>query len=241
MEFKDVMLLLHPVIAVIFVFPLIGIVVNRALQARQRRLQTAAGEKSKIPPTSGAEHVQLGRWLTGGVVGIVLLAFVNDVFGHIITEKVWEKAPVTVLLISITFAVAIASLILLYMAQERLWRWVFAVLSGIALIVLGSQDGVYRAEPWYFSHYYYGLTVALLMIFALAIVREIYQDRTNRWRSVHIILNSIALLLFIGQAITGTQALLEVPLTWQKPYVEKLYQQKCNQQPCQIQPAPNVK
>jgi Protein of unknown function (DUF4079) len=36
---RDTILLLHPFIAVIVVFPLIGIVVNRALQTRQRRLQ----------------------------------------------------------------------------------------------------------------------------------------------------------------------------------------------------------
>ena len=69
MEFSDAILLLHPVIAIVVVFPLIGIVVNRAFQTRQRRLQTKSGEKSKIPPVVGQEHVQLGRWLTVSVVG----------------------------------------------------------------------------------------------------------------------------------------------------------------------------
>jgi Protein of unknown function (DUF4079) len=240
MEFKDAILLLHPVIAIIVVFPLIGIVVHRAVQTRQRRLQTAAGEKSKLPPTSGPEHVQLGKWLAGSVVGIVLVAFANDVFGHIIQENVWGKAPARVILIGITFGVAIASLIFLYKAQERRWRGIFAVLTGISLIILGSQDGVYRkTEQWYISHYYYGMTAALLMIFSLAILREIYQDRTNRWRTTHIILNSVALIIFTCQAITGTQALLEVPLSWQKPYVQKLYKQHCDTNPCSIQQQSN--
>jgi MFS family permease len=239
MEFKDIVLLLHPVIAIIVVFPLIGIVVNRALQTRQRRLQTATTGKSKVPSTVGAEHVQLGRWLTGSVVGIVLLAFANDVFGHIIDKKVWEQAPAKVVLISITFGVAIASFVLLYRVQARLWRGVFATIAGISLVVIGSQDGVYRkTEQWYFSHYYYGITAAILMIFSLAILREIYQDRTNRWRAIHIVLNSIALLIFIVQGITGTQALLEIPLTWQKPYVQKLYEQQCDKKPCTVQAAP---
>jgi Protein of unknown function (DUF4079) len=77
--------------------------------------------------------------------------------------------------------------------------------------------------------------VAVLMIISLAILREIYQDRTHRWRTVHIVLNSIAFLLFIGQGITGTQTLLEVPLHWQKPYVQKLYELQCEQKPCTIQ------
>ena len=85
MEFSDAILLLHPVIAIVVVFPLIGIVVNRAFQTRQRRLQTKSGEKSKIPPVVGQEHVQLGRWLTVSVVGIVLIALGNDVFGRGVT------------------------------------------------------------------------------------------------------------------------------------------------------------
>ena len=89
MEFSDVILLLHPVIAIVVVFPLIGIVVNRAFQTRQRRLQTVKGEKSKIPPVVGQEHVQIGRWLTISVVGIVLIALGNDVFGNILTKSIW--------------------------------------------------------------------------------------------------------------------------------------------------------
>jgi MFS family permease len=239
MEFRDVILLLHPVIAVVVVFPLIGIVVNRALQTRQRRLQTASGMKSKIPPSAGQEHVQLGRWLTGAVVGIVLLGLANDVFNNIIDTKVWEQNSVKVMLIITLFGVAIASLALLYRAKMRLWRGVFATLAGMSLVVLGCQDGIYRrTNQWYVSHYYYGITAALLMIFSLAILREIYQDKTNRWRTVHIVLNSIALLIFFGQGITGTQALLEVPLAWQEPYVNKLYEQQCDKKPCTVQAAP---
>jgi MFS family permease len=230
---KDLILLLHPIAAVIFVFPLLGIVINRALLVRQRRLEN----KSKIPVTVGQEHVQLGRWLTGSVVGIVLLALANDVLGNIAQNNVWEKEPFKVVFIGLMFGAAIASLTLLYKAQAKLWRGVFATLSSMALIVLGAQDGVYRkTEQWYVSHYYYGITAAVLMIISLTILREIYQDRTHRWRTVHIVLNSIALLLFIGQGITGTQALLEVPLSWQEPYVQKLYELHCDMKPCTVQP-----
>lgn len=236
---KDLILLLHPAIAVIVVFPLIGIVLNRALQTRQRRLQTATEGKSKIPPAVGQEHVQLGRWLTGAVVGIVLLALANDVLGNIVDNKVWSQEPFKATLIAIIFGVAISSLVLLYRAKERLWRGVFATLSGMALVVLGCQEGVYRkTDQWYISHYYYGIAAALLMIFSLAILREIYQDKTHRWRTAHIILNSFALLLFIGQGITGTRALLEVPLTWQEPYIQQLYEQQCDKKPCSVQAVP---
>ena len=46
----DLISLLHPAIAVAFVFPIIGIVANFSWQTRQRRLAIKRGEKSKIPP-----------------------------------------------------------------------------------------------------------------------------------------------------------------------------------------------
>lgn len=96
----------------------------------------------------------------------------------------------------------------------------FATLTGAGLVILGCQDGVFRrTNEWYWSHYYIGITAALLMIFSLAIVQDIYQDKSNRWRIVHTILNCIALLLFIGQGMTGTRDLLEIPLSWQEPYI----------------------
>ena len=236
---KDLLVLLHPFFAVVVVFPLIGVVVNRAWQVRQRRLQTLQG-KSKIPPVVGQEHVQLGRWLTGAVVGIVLLALAVDISGNILDNQVWGKEPFKVALIGLIFAVAISSLVLLYQAKPPLWRGIFATLTGMALVVLGCQDGIYRkTDQWYISHYYYGITAALLMIFSLAIVQNIYQDRKNRWRSVHIAVSCLALLLFLGQGITGTRDLLEVPLSWQEPYVQKLYEQQCEMKPCTIQ-APAV-
>jgi len=237
MEFKDVILLLHPTFAVLVVFPLIGIVVNRALQVRQRRLQTLATSKSKIPATVGQEHVQLGRWLTGAVVGLVLIAFANDIIGNILDKKVWNQAPFQVIFIGLLFVAVIGSLYLLYQAREKKWRGIFATLTGMGLVVLGCQDGIYRkTDQWYISHYYYGLITALLMIFSLSILPDIYKDKTNRWRQVHILLNCIAVLLFIGEGITGTRALLEVPLTWQEPYINQLYEQKCDTKPCVIQP-----
>ncbi|MGF2040316.1 MAG: DUF4079 domain-containing protein [Nostoc sp. CmiVER01] len=237
MEFRDAILLLHPAIAVLVVFPLIGVIINRALQVRQRRLQTLAIGKSKIPATVGQEHTQLGRWLTGAVVSIVLIAFAYDIFGNILDKQLWIKAPFQVVFIGLLFVAAIASLYLLYQAKQKNWRAIFATLTGIGLVVLGCQDGIYRkTDQWYTSHYYYGLTSALLMIISLSILPEIYKDKTNRWRKVHITISSLALLLFIGQGITGTRALLEVPLTWQERYINMLYEQKCDTKPCIVQP-----
>jgi MFS family permease len=241
MELKDTILLLHPVIAVAVVFPLLGIVLNRAVQVYQRRQQSQQGDKSKIPPTVGKEHVQLGRWLASSVVGVTLLALANDIFGKIVDDQIFSQAPFKVVLIGFLFVATIASLVTLFVAQQTLWRGVFATLTGMGLVVLGCQDGVYRkTAQWYSSHYYYGIAAALLMIFSVAILPEIYRDRTNVWRKVHVVLNSIAVLLFLGQSMTGTLSLLEVPLTWQEPYINQLYEQQCNTQACSIQATPTA-
>ncbi|MGV2831371.1 DUF4079 domain-containing protein [Myxosarcina sp. GI1(2024)] len=219
---EDLVALLHPAIAVALVFPLIGMVANFAWQTRQRRLQTAKGGKSKIPPVVGREHVQIGRWLTSAVVGVTLIALAYSVvfgsggFVQQGTELNWFQVAFVVLL----FIVTIASLVLLYRARTKLGRGVFATLTGMGLVVLGCQDGVYRlGNEWYWSHYYIGITASLLMIFSVAIVEDIYKDRSKRWRYAHIALNCFALLLFVGQGITGTRDLLEIPLSWQKPAV----------------------
>ncbi|MBE9006384.1 DUF4079 domain-containing protein [Fortiea sp. LEGE XX443] len=218
MEIADFLGLLHPAIAVIFVFPLIGTVVNFAWQTRQRRLQNLNAGKSKIPPVVGKEHKQLGDWLTSAVVGLTLVGLAYPIGKNIIKQELWNKANFQVIFILLMFVATIASLVLLYQAKQPLWRGVFATLTGAGLVILGCQDGVYRlTSEWYWSHYYIGITAALLMIFSLAIVQDIY--KSHRWRIIHTILNCVALLLFIGQGLTGTRDLLQIPLSWQESYV----------------------
>jgi len=221
MELADVMALVHPVLAVALVFPIIGTVVNAAWQTRQRRLQTADGGKSKIPPVVGPEHLKLGRLLTGAIVGITLIALAYSIYFKSILEKdLWGKSPGQVVFIALMFVATIASLVFLYQARLKLWRGVFATLTGVGLVVLGFQDGIFRRDDeWLVSHFYYGIAAALLMVFSLAITPEIYQDRSHGWRKIHTVLNCIALLLFLGQGVTGSRDLLEIPLSWQKKHV----------------------
>ena len=220
MELKDFLALIHPILAVAIVFPMLGIVLNMAWQTRQRRQQIASGDKSKIPPIVGQEHLKAGRILSGSVVGVTLLGLGYAIFEHILSKDVWSKNSFQVIFIILMFVATIGSLVMLYRARPALWRGIFATLTGIGLVVLGTQDGVYRrTNEWYWSHYYIGITAALLMVFSLAIVQDIYQDRSNRWRTIHVILNSIAVLLFFGQGMTGTRDLLEIPLSWQKPFI----------------------
>ena len=223
----DWLRLLHPFLAVVVVFPSIGIVLYMAWQTRQRRLQVAQAEKSAISPTVGREHVQLGRWLAAAVVGIELLGITRPLVKNLITKQVWTTNPTQVILVALMYGVAIGALVALFQARPKLWRGVFATLSGAAIVVLSSQPGVYRRDngtdfftgEWYVSHWYAGVLVTLMMIFSLAIIQDIYQDRSQRWRLAHIVINSVAVLLFIGQGLTGTRDLLEIPLSWQEPFI----------------------
>lgn len=222
MDLKDTLALLHPAIAVAFVFPLIGIVINRSWLTRQRRLQVANGEKSKIAPIVGSEHLAIGYWLSGSVVGVALLGMAFPIFSKMIERDIFTKEPSRVAFVVILFVVSSASMVLLYRANSKLWRGVFATLTGMGLILLGAQPEVFRRDrEWFVSHYYYGIAAALLMIFSVAIVKDIYQDRQNRWRTAHIILNIFATLLFIGQSMTGARDLLSIPYNWQAAHISK--------------------
>jgi len=220
MKLIDVLRLIHPTLAVVVVFPLLGMVTRLAWQTWQRRRQTEAAGKSAIAPGVGAEHARLGRWLTGSVVGVILVGVMIPIARHIVKKNIWATNPTQVILIGFFLVATLASLAALYAAQKRVWRAVFATLTGMGLVVLGAQDGVWRRGfEWWVSHYYYGMTAALLMIFSLAILPDIYQDRTHTWRKIHTVLNLVALLLFIGQGFTGSRDLLEIPLSWQEPAI----------------------
>ncbi len=237
MNANDLFLLLHPILAVAVVFPSIGMVVRMAWQTRQRRLVIATGGKSQIPGVVGKEHVDLGRWLSGSVVVLSLIGLAQPIASKMIEHQTWTTELFRVLFVIIMFAATSFSLFFLYQSTAKIWRGIFATLTGMGLIILGSQPEIFRREfEWYLSHYYYGIIAAMLMIFSLAIVQDIYQDRSNRWRMIHIILNCLALLLFVGQGFTGARDLLEIPVSWQKPYVESLYKYQCDRQRCVVEP-----
>nr|WP_088894531.1 DUF4079 domain-containing protein [Leptolyngbya ohadii] len=237
METIDFASLIHPAIAIAFVFPLIGIVVNYSLQTRNRRKALAKGEKSAISATVGTQHLRLGRWLSNSVVGVTLIGLAYPIFSKLLTASPEQQNGTRVLLLVVLFILTIASLVLLNISNGKVQRAGFATLTGIGLVLLGCQPEVFRRGfEWWVSHYYYGMAAAMLMIFSLAIFPEIYKDRSQTWRKVHVTLSCIALLLFISQGFTGTRDLLEIPLSWQKPFIEQLYINNCQTQPCVVQP-----
>ena len=79
-------------------------------------------------------------------------------------------------------------------------------------------DTPLKAEFWQ-SHFWGGIGLVGLMLFSLASRQEILRDL--RWRWLHITANSLAAVIFLAEAITGPKALLEIPLNWQKPYIQQ--------------------
>lgn len=239
MALNDWFMLIHPTIAVILVFPLLGIVLYQAWLTRVRRLALKDGQNSGIPATSGPEHVRLGRVLSMAVVIVTLIGLANPIFSKMLMNDALQKTPFRFVSLALIVILTTLSLSFLDRTSNRIWRGTFAILTGMGLGILGLQPEIYRRDfEWYASHYYFGMMAAMLMIFSLTIVQDIYRDRTQRWRKVHIILNSVATLLFFAQGFTGSRDLLEIPLSWQKSHIQQLYKQSCQTKPCTIEVKP---
>ncbi|MBD2102104.1 DUF4079 domain-containing protein [Leptolyngbya sp. FACHB-261] len=205
---EDVFALIHPLFVMLTVLPMLGLVVSMSLQVRQRRLATQAKEKTKIPPIVGATHVESGKLLAASVIAAYLLAVIYSlVEGKTFQENLSYRGIVSALIVG-----TIAVFILLYRAQTALWRIVFASLASAGIVVLGLQP-----DLWVEGHLYAGMTVSILMICSLVMAPEVYRDQ--RWRRAHWILNTIAVLLFAFQVVTGARILVEKPLAWQSPAV----------------------
>jgi hypothetical protein len=218
LDTPDLLRLLHPFMAVTIVMPLIGVAVYFAVQTRQRRLAVVNKTKTSIAPVVGKEHVRVGQWLSGTVVALVLLGLAHPIFKTIGRDNAWSEDPFRVIFVVAMYALTIAALVFLYKSRTPLWRGIMATLTGTGLWLLGMQPGVWRRGfEWQLSHFYIGMTAAMLMIFALATLPEIYKSK--RWRLVHAALNTVAVLLFISQGITGVRDLLEIPLHWQEPTI----------------------
>ncbi|MFN9622058.1 MAG: DUF4079 domain-containing protein [Cyanobacteriota bacterium] len=212
---KDWLWLLHPALAVALVYPLMGIVARLGLQTRQRRVDGA-----RLPPSTGKEHSDLGRWLALAVVAIVLLAL-TVVISTAVSPAQFRgglgRASQLVLVLLGTGAAMVA----LWRATSRPLRLVFTLITWLGLLTLGAQPEVFRrgdsplqAEFWN-SHYWGGMALVGLLLFSLGARADILREK--RWRRMHLAASVLAGVLFLSQAISGTRDLLEIPLSWQKP------------------------
>jgi hypothetical protein len=214
---KDWLWLLHPALAVILVYPLMGIVARLGLMTRQRRVEGA-----RLPPTTGAEHSDLGRVLTMAVVAIVLLALAV-VIGTAVPADQFRGGAGRAIQLLLVLLGSVAALIALWKATSKALRLTFSLISWLGVLTLGVQPEVFRrgdnplqGEFWS-SHAWAGMALVGLLLFSLGARAEIL--RQKRWRRIHGVASVLAAVLFLSQAISGTRDLLEIPLAWQKPFL----------------------
>ena len=72
----DWLALVHPVLMILFVYPVVGATIRLGILVRERRL-----DLHPLPPTVGEEHTAHGRWLTSAVVLLVLIALAVVLLG----------------------------------------------------------------------------------------------------------------------------------------------------------------
>ena len=220
MQTIDWIWLLHPILAVALIYPLLGVVLSLSLQTRNRRLK----RQNNIPAKVGREHSLLGRWLSAGVVSIVLLALAVMISSEKSLSELEGGINRAVRLLVVLLGSCIA-LISTWRDKHPAYRASCSLLCWAGIIYLGMQPEVYRlsdnpleAEFWQ-SHFWGGVGLVGLMLLSLASRPEIMGKLSWRW--LHITANCLAVLIFLAEAITGPKALLEIPLSWQKPLIEQ--------------------
>ena len=217
MQTVDWLWLIHPALAVVVVYPLLGMVLRLAQQTRDRRVL-----HSKLPPTVGRDHADLGQWLTAAVVGVVLIAetVVIATSKPLVAFEGGTGRLVQLLLVLVGSVIAFAAL---WRVRKPPYRASFALLTWVGMIGLGLQPEVFRRsdnplDPVFWqSHFWGGIGLAGLMLLSLAVRPEIHRDL--RWRRLHLSLNVLATLIFLAQGLSGPRDLLEIQLSWQKPTI----------------------
>lgn len=215
--------LLHPLLMVLFVYPVIGATIRIGIHVRERRLG-----QYPLPATVGPEHIDHGRWLTTAVVLAVLLALGWSFLhagatgtGATVTGATgtgaygtvpgadWPQRP---LALALGAAAAMASCLALWRVKRPWLRACFALTCWLALLGLGLQPEVPRWSDnpldWTFwrSHFWGGWLLCGLLLFAMAAAPEIRSKPLLR--RLHLAANVLVALLLAVQAITGCRDLL---------------------------------
>jgi hypothetical protein len=218
LETIDWLWILHPLLAVVSIYPLAGVVMRLGIQTHERRVKGA-----RLPASTGHEHSDLGQWLAAGVVVIVLIAL-TVVIGTEHSLLHFKGGAARALELLLVLVGTCISLVALWRSTTPLLRLAFALITWAGVLAMGAQPEVFRlsdnpfqTEFWQ-SHYWSGVAVTGLMLFSIGARPEIL--RQLFWRRIHVAANILAAMLFLIQGITGTRDLLQIPLHWQKPALE---------------------
>lgn len=204
----DWLLLLHPALMILFVYPVVGATIRLGILVRERRL-----DLNPIAATVPAEHVDHGRWVATGAMVASLLALAANLArskasGESIGDGLW--APGLALA-----ALALGGCLALWRVRGARARALSALLSiaGLALLALQPPLWFRGVSPWnrlWGSHTWGGLLLIALLLFAMAAAPEIRSRPT--WRRLHTAAAFVTALLLAVQAISGSRDLLVLGL-----------------------------
>lgn len=192
------LLLLHPALMILFVYPVVGATIRLGILVRERRL-----DLNPIAATVPVEHVDHGRWVgTGAVVAALLALAANLVHGGAAAPS----AAVVVLAF-----LALGGCLALWRVRRAGVRAGCALLSWGALAALVAEPPLWfgGVSPWsrpWSSHAAAGLLLIALLLAAMAAAPEI-RSRPG-WRRGHMAGALLAALLLAMQAISGGRDLL---------------------------------
>jgi hypothetical protein len=214
----DWLALLHPVLIVLFVYPVIGATIRLGILVREKRLGI-----TRQPDLVPVEHAAHGAWVTGGVVVAVLIALLYSLLAHGWASGSPVQALPRQLLLGLVAAGTLVALLALLRVRRAALRASFALLCWAGLLGLGSQPEIWRLSDnplsagFWGSHYWSGVLLTGLLLFTTAARPEI--TRMPRLRRLHLLLNLLVMVLLAVQAITGSRDLLQMPLSWQTPAI----------------------
>ena len=190
--------LVHPVLIILFVYPVIGATIRLGILARERRL-----EINPIAPTVPIEHVDHGRWATAGLLVAVLFALSHDLADVGVGFSSWAVAILQATGVVVSFVALLRTRRLALRLLFSWSCWLFLLLITIEPSLV-SRRTLAAAEVWQ-SHTWGGLLLIAFLLLTMACQREI---AGRLWmRRIHVALNILVALLLATQAITGTRDL----------------------------------
>lgn len=202
MRALDWLALLHPVLMILFVYPVVGATIRIGIHVRERRLGL-----HPLPATVPVEHVDHGRWVTTGTVVAVLIALLWSLLAQPVPPG-GERLARWALLASGVLAGCLA----LWRLRRPVWRASAALLAWGGLLGLGLAPEVWRLadhplQPAFWaSHFWSGWLLCGLLLLAMAAAPEIASRPA--WRQLHRAAAFLVAVLLAVQAITGCRDLV---------------------------------
>lgn len=201
--------LVHPVLMILFVYPVVGATIRLGILARERRLQL-----NPIAATVPQEHSDHGRWVTSGTVVLVLIALLWSFLAQSDPGLPFPGGAPRLIRLLLLGAIALAGCLALWRLQRPGRRAAAALFSWGALLLLGLEPEVLRragrplASALWQSHFWSGWLLSGLLLFAMAAAPEI--ARSPRIRTLHRTAAFLVALLLAVQAISGCRDLLQL-------------------------------